>query len=152
MYGSAYTAGIESMVINLKAKMAEGDIIRITENTDSFRYIGTKKQRTEQDIWDKLNQKYQFKKRPAREEIAILKDNPNGIDQIGHPTLIELPSEAVVPIFIPGAPDQHLGYFVLPIPAVKLDLLMLLLKLCSAITVAMLHTSITITVTHRWVI
>ena len=113
MYGGAYTAGIESMVINLKAKMAEGDIIRITENTDSFRYIGTKKQRTEQDIWDKLNQKYQFKKRPAREEIAILKDNPNGIDQIGHPTLIELPSEAVVPIFIPGAPDQHLGYFVL---------------------------------------
>lgn len=32
---------------------------------------------------------------------------------MGHPTVIELPSEAVIPIFTPGAPDQHLGYFVL---------------------------------------
>jgi len=113
MYGGQYVAGIEAMVINLKAKMAEGDIIRITENTDSFKYINTKKHKVEQNIWDKLAEKYGFKKRPAREEVAILKDNPEGIEQMGHPTVIELPSEAVIPIFIPGAPDQHLGYFVL---------------------------------------
>ena len=113
MYGVQYVAGIEAMVINLKAKMAEGDIIRITENTDSFKYINTKKHKVEQNIWDKLAEKYGFKKRPAREEVAILKDNPEGIEQMGHPTVIELPSEAVIPIFIPGAPDQHLGYFVL---------------------------------------
>lgn len=113
MYGGQYVAGIEAMVVNLKAKMAEGDIIRITENTDSFKYINTKKHKVEQNIWDKLAEKYGFKKRPAREEVAILKDNPEGIEQMGHPTVIELPSEAVIPIFIPGAPDQHLGYFVL---------------------------------------
>lgn len=112
-YGATYVAGIENMVINLKAKMSEGDIIRITENTDSFRYINTSKETVEEDIWSKLAAKYGFNNRPVREEMVVLKANPSNYKHRGHPTLIELPTEAVIPIFIPGAPNEHLGYFVM---------------------------------------
>lgn len=112
-YGSSYVTGIENMVINLKAKMSEGDIIRITENTDSFRYINTSKETVEEDIWSKLAAKYGFNNRPVREEMVVLKANPSNYKHRGHPTLIELPTEAVIPIFIPGAPNEHLGYFVM---------------------------------------
>ena len=112
-YGQSYVTGIEQMTINLKAKMAEGDLIRITENTDSFRYVNTSKESVADDIWGKLANKYGFNNRPVREEMVMLKANPQGYKHRGHPTLIELPTEAVIPIFIPGAPNEHLGYFVM---------------------------------------
>ncbi len=35
------------------------------------------------------------------------------VEEIEAPTLIELPYQCVIPIIVPGAPNQHIGYFIL---------------------------------------
>ena len=81
-YGQSYVTGIEQMTINLKAKMAEGDLIRITENTDSFRYVNTSKESVADDIWSKLANKYGFNNRPVREECLKLTHKAISIEVI----------------------------------------------------------------------
>jgi hypothetical protein len=112
-FGSNYEASLEDMVVNLKTKMAEGDLIRITEDPDVIRFSSDKKDNDNRKFYNKLSDKYQLNKDPAYEEIVYLKSDPVGFEHHGHPTIIELPSESVIPIIIPGAPSQHLGYFVL---------------------------------------
>jgi len=107
-----YVSGMERMIVNLRAKLGEGDIIRISENTDCFRYIQSKQANTTENFWQKLSQQYGFNHHPNIEEMAILDANPSHIPHQGIPAVLELPTESVIPIFIPGSPSEHLGYFV----------------------------------------
>lgn len=113
MYGDKYIEGLESMIIKLKAKLNEGDIVRFTEDADVCRFHQKSEDDRKQSIMEKLAEKYGFDKEPIREEVAYLSANPEGYHHTGHPTLIELPAEAVMPIIVPGAPSEHLGYFIL---------------------------------------
>ena len=112
-YGDDYVRGLEEMIINLKTKLSEGDAIRITEDSDVFRFYSKNNTKKQETIMDKLAAKYGFDEIPDREEVTYLSANPKEYDHHGHPTIIELPSEAVIPIVVPGAPSEHLGYFVL---------------------------------------
>lgn len=40
-------------------------------------------------------------------------DNPDMTSSIGHPLVLKLPMESVIPVFMPGHSSDHLGYFVI---------------------------------------
>ena len=43
----------------------------------------------------------------------VITVNPESKPSVDHPIVIELPPESVIPIFTPGTPEDHIGYFVL---------------------------------------
>lgn len=111
LFGDEYVAGLESMIVNLRTKLEEGDVIRVTENPEVLRFTTVRKENDKFKLFDKLKKK--FNPRPSIEPVVFLNSNPEGYQHQGHPTLIELPSESVIPVHIPGAPKEHIGYFVL---------------------------------------
>ena len=114
-YSLDYVSGLESMIVNLRTRLEEGDLIKLSENPEIIRFNTDYKLKSKTQLTEALLKKYQKNRNPAiiREELVDLKTNSAKFKHQGHPTLIELPPESVVPICIPGAPDQHLGYFVM---------------------------------------
>lgn len=53
-------------------------------------------------------------RREAMEPSQIL-SSPRYAERksVGHPLIMELPAESVIPVFTPGKPEDHVGYFVL---------------------------------------
>lgn len=112
IYGDKYVAGLESMIATLKTKLEEGDILRVSENPEIVRFATIKKTDSRNSILEKINGKYKTD-RVVVEPTVILKTDPENIKHFGHPAILELPPEAVIPIHIPGAPNEHIGYFIL---------------------------------------
>lgn len=56
---------------------------------------------------------YKPRKRGVVPTVAMKTDSQLSRRSIGHPLVMELPSEAVVPVYTPGQEDRHVGYFVL---------------------------------------
>ena len=118
LYKEAYIHGLEDMIVNLKTRLQEGDVIKVSENPEILRFATEHKYKTQKEMMDKLKHKYSEKDEKLREfivpeEIVSLKSNPDNYEHQGHPTVIELPAESVIPIHIPGSPSEHLGYFIL---------------------------------------
>ena len=111
-YGDNYVAGLESMIATLKTKLEEGDILKVSENPEIVRFATIKKTDDRKDILGRINNKYGTDK-VAVEQTVILKTNPENIKHFGHPAILELPPESVIPVHIPGSPSEHIGYFIL---------------------------------------
>ncbi len=56
---------------------------------------------------------YKPRKRGVQPMQAFKTDNQLDRRSIGHPLVMELPPESVVPVYTPGQEDRHVGYFIL---------------------------------------
>ena len=109
----AYQAGLEDMIVNLRTRLEEGDVIKVSENPEVLRFGVTSKKTVEEMMMGNLARQYNPVEQPVIEDIVELDPDPKNFEHEGHPTLIRLPAESVVPIYLHGTPSEHLGYFVL---------------------------------------
>lgn len=51
----------------------------------------------------------------GRGQQTIVVERPDYIERpsVGHPLVLDLPTSSVIPVFVPGKPYEHVGYFVL---------------------------------------
>lgn len=56
-----------------------------------------------------------YKRTEGRGQQTVVVERPEYIDKpsVGHPLVLDLPTSSVIPVFIPGKPYEHVGYFVL---------------------------------------
>lgn len=62
------------------------------------------------DVEDKFYPSRKYANVPL---MPLLTTAQTGTDNFGHPVVMNLPPESVLPVHIPGSPSQHVGYFIL---------------------------------------
>lgn len=88
---SAATEAIDKNILAALGESTPNILKRDNENTD-----------------DDFKKNALFYYAPYIDLADFIKDN----DASSYPAMIELPSESVIPIMVEGAPDNHIGYFV----------------------------------------
>lgn len=84
--------------------------VKVRDVKEQRRQVDELKGLTHQEIMERLRSS-QYYKASANGFIEIEESMMSG--NVGHPMVLKLPMESVVPIFMPGKPEEHLGYFVL---------------------------------------
>ena len=79
--------------------------IKIVDNPDVLKVDRARKTTKSAEITAKLVTIYKTK--------SLITINPETASSVGDPVVYELPPESVIPIFTPGTPTDHIGYFVL---------------------------------------
>lgn len=80
--------------------------LEVIDNIDVLKVDTLKRKRKKIDLTKRIKERY--KNAP----VLSLEDPERSKKQIDHPLYIELPTESVVPLYIPGSPGTHVGYFV----------------------------------------
>lgn len=111
----AYSAGLADMIVNLRTRLMEGDVIKVSENPEILRFGATSKKTVQEMMLGTLADKYKntVVDNPVYEDLVELDPDPSKYKHVGHPTIIHLAAESVIPIYLHGASSEHLGYFIL---------------------------------------
>lgn len=79
--------------------------LNIVDNPDVLKIDRARKASKSADLTSKLVNVYKT--------TTLITVNPESKPSIGDPIIYELPPECVIPIFTPGTPTDHIGYFIL---------------------------------------
>jgi hypothetical protein len=106
-----YIANIEKLLIS---KMSDSELLSFHENPEIAGLCELSESVAKQQISNNVTSafrgynEYQFAKEPIIElEVPTISEN------LGNATLLELPTESIIPIHTPGTPTNHVGYFLL---------------------------------------
>ena len=116
------SASLEAMTATIVTKIEEGDVIKISENPEVLRfgkavrnYQKTKLGKDFDKLWLDSNKHLGIGKVTGIDQEQIL-DMTNYLTDDENKSLpfnIDIPSEAVIPVCIPGQKENKIGYFVL---------------------------------------
>lgn len=93
------------------------EALALSDNPDIAKAAALGKRRIEQKVQDALRKAYPSggttgRSVNYRQKSTISLHVPDGRGSQGDPMVVELPAESVIPIFPPGSPHDHIGYFV----------------------------------------
>lgn len=123
---SQSNSSLESLFINKNISIEEQslldglDLITITDNYEILKLPLIAKKATRDIIKSKVRSRVSVESRNIanankyglKEFINYSLAKPNR-ESVGKPLVMKLPSEAVIPVHVPGDPKDHVGYFVL---------------------------------------
>jgi hypothetical protein len=106
--------------------------IQVTDNFDVLKTPAIYRRARERSIADKLNrhnvsmeaatqgltpeqidQLYQPRGQGGQPTQVVTSQTYMDRPTVGHPLVLKLPIESVIPVHVPGQPDEHIGYFVM---------------------------------------
>lgn len=87
--------------------------LKLNRNSAAMEAYGNNDVALKMDDRSLKNLIYKPRKRGVQTLQTFKTENQLDRRSIGHPLLMELPSESVIPVYTPGQEDRHVGYFIL---------------------------------------
>lgn len=98
-----WTPTVTSEIRTFTAGVLEN--LSVADNPEILKVDKAKKSAKKAEITQRMANVYKT--------TSLITVNPETKSSIDHPVVMELPPESVVPVFTPGTPSDHIGYFVI---------------------------------------
>ena len=110
--GLPLKAGLEQMSKKLIEDLESGKSVRTTDRLELLGLLGIKTEHAQKEQTKKVRSYFSTPNRVIQQPFVELSPDQS-VEETFHPIVVDLPVESVIPVFVPGSPDKHIGYFVI---------------------------------------